>query len=396
MRSKNFILIALASVQFTNIMDSMIMMPLGKVFMEEFSINPQQFSFLVGAYALGAFITNLAGIFFLDVYDRKRALLVTYAGFLIGTFLCALCYSFELLVAVRFLTGLFGGLIGAIVLSIASDLFKYEERGKAMGAVMAGFSAAAALGLPFGLLISYNFSWHYAFYFIALFGVPVWLGIYFKFPKIADHIKLSNNNRKIESLTFILKDSNQVMALVLGIVLVFGHFLTIPFIAPYMELNVGFSEHDMILMYLIGGGLTVFSSPLFGKLVDRYGALRMYIIILFISCVPTLWVTQLLGATVTTALIATSLFFVFGSGRIIAPQTMISAVISAETRGSFMSCKAAFQQLAIFLATILGGFIVSEQVDGSLTNYHWMGYLSVAVLIPTILIARRLKVVEGN
>lgn len=381
---------------FTHIMDSMIMMPLGDVFMKEFSLSPQQFSFLIGAYAIGAFISNLSGIFILDLFDRRKALLFVYSGFLIGTFVCGLCNSYETLVLVRFLTGIFGGLNGALVFSIVSDIFAYKERGKAMGIVMGGFSAAAALGVPLGLFFSYNYSWSYAFYFIALFGLPVLLTILFVFPPIVKHMQGEMKFTKLERVKFIIQDRNQVNGLLFGCILIFGHMIIIPFIAPYMLRNIGFTESQLILMYLIGGSLTVFTSPFFGKLVDRFGALRFYTIILFVSFIPTLWVTHMVTTSVYVALLATSLFFVFGSGRVIAPQAMISGVISSETRGSFMSFKAAIQQLAIFLASLISGSIVKEAADGTFINYNYVGYVAVAALLCTFFFAGKLVVVKGN
>jgi predicted MFS family arabinose efflux permease len=268
-------------------MDSMIMMPLADVFMTTFELTPKQFTLLVGSYALGAFFSNIAGIFILDVFDRKKALLVIYGGFLIGTLACGWCNSYISLLTVRFLTGIFGGLNGALVFSIVSDIFPYKERGKAMGIIMGGFSAAAALGVPLGLLITYSFVWKYAFFFIALIGLPIYGCVLFGFPAIVQHKEGENRFKPFQKLTYILKDSNQIFGLLLGTILVFGHMIIIPFIAPYMTRNVGFTDMQLILMYSIGGTLTVFTSPFFGKMVDRFGAFRFYRIILIASFVPT-------------------------------------------------------------------------------------------------------------
>lgn len=393
-------MVALACVNFTHIMDSMIMMPLGGVFMDEFGIGPPQFTILVSSYAIGAFLSNMAGIFFLDRFDRKKALLVIYGGFTAGTLACGLCNTYEALLSVRFMTGLFGGLNGALVYSIVSDMFSYSRRGKAMGALMAGFSAAAALGVPFGLLISFKLDWHFAFFFIALFASIVFIVILLGFPPIVKHFEeqqaAGGRKKSLETLGFILRDANQRYGLLFGVVLVFGHFAIIPFIAPFMERNVGFSQMDLVYMYLIGGFLTVFSSPIFGRLTDRFGALRTYTVLLFLSFIPTVWITLLTDSSIWLALVATSLFFVFGSGRMIAPQAMISAVVSAETRGSFMSFKAALQQLGIAAATYFSGLVVIEQQDGTFLHYDWVAYASIAILLMTFLFAGKLKVVQGN
>lgn len=401
LKKELLILITLASVNFTHIMDSMIMMPLGATFMDTFGIGPRGFTMLVSAYALGAFLSNLAGIFILDLFDRKSAILVIYGGFTIGTFACALCNTYESLLVMRLVTGLFGGLNGALVYAIVSDVFPYQRRGRAMGALMAGFSAASALGVPFGLLISFRLNWHFAFVFIALFAAIILLVILFGFPPIVKHLENKSDTtgrriRPMATLRAILLDGNQVNALAFGAILVFGHMFILPFIAPFMERNVGFTQNELIYMYLIGGILTVFSSPFFGKVTDRFGALRTYSVLLVISFVPVVWITLLTGASVTLALIVTSLLFVFGSGRMIAPQAMISAVVTAETRGSFMSFKAALQQLSIGLATFISGLIVVESESGLFLNYEWVAYASITAMLCTFFFAGRLKVVKGN
>ncbi|MCP4123033.1 MAG: MFS transporter [Bacteroidetes bacterium] len=401
MKKETLILITLACVNFTHIMDSMIMMPLGGTFMDSFGIGPKQFTMLVSSYAIGAFLSNIAGIFLLDMFDRKRAMLVIYGGFVIGTFSCALCHSYESLLMTRFITGLFGGLNGALVYSIVSDVFSYSKRGRAMGALMAGFSAAAALGVPFGLLVSMKLTWNYAFYFIALFGVPIYLTILFGFPPLIKHMQDRTDGQKfklspIQTLSNIIKDKNQMNALAFGVILVFGHMFILPFIAPFMERNVGFSMEDLIYMYLIGGVLTVFSSPMFGRITDRFGGLRTYYVLLFLSFIPTVWITNLNTSSVMIALTGTSILFVFGSGRMIAPQAMISAAVSPQTRGSFMSFKASLQQLGIGLASILSGLIVVETEAGTFQHYDVVGYIAIAVLLTTLFVAGKLKVAEGN
>lgn len=152
--SRKYILYILAVMNFTHIIDSMLIMPLGDIFISEFNISPREYSWLVSAYALTACISCILGILFLDRLPRKNALLFLYGGFAIGTFLCSLCTTYETLITLRAATGFFGGMIGALVLSIISDLFPFKERGAAMGILFASFSAASALGVPFGIYIA--------------------------------------------------------------------------------------------------------------------------------------------------------------------------------------------------------------------------------------------------
>lgn len=391
------ILWGLAGINFTHIMDVMIMMPLGDIFMQEFGIGPDAFSILLSSYAIGAFISSLVGALFLDRFDRKKALLFIYAGFALGTLGCGFAPNYVFLLTIRFITGFFGGMNSALVLSIVSDRFPFERRGKAMGVLMSAFSAAAALGVPFGLYLADLFSWHAPFLFLGLTGMSWWFFLRYAIPTIEDHMAGGVPPFSVKRVVGdIANDNNQLRALLLGFILIFGHYVIIPFITPYMIRNVGFDQSDVTLIYLLGGVLTVFSSPFIGRLTDRFGALRVFTITLFISFIPVITMTNLPPVPVAVALIVTSAFFVLGSGRMIAPQAMITAAVGPSNRGSFMSMKSALQQLAIAIAAFVSGQIIVESADGILLRYSWVGYLSVAVCLVALYLARQLKVAEGN
>ncbi|MDG1260643.1 MAG: MFS transporter, partial [Flavobacteriales bacterium] len=157
-KKERLLLFILASAQFTHIVDFMIMMPMGDILQKELLITPFQFSMLVSAYPLAAFLSSLFGVFFLDKFDRKKALSVAYLGFVLGTFSSAVVpntadpsLNYALFIGTRLLTGLFGGILGALVLSIVGDVFALERRGKAMGVVSMAFSLAAVVGVPLAL-----------------------------------------------------------------------------------------------------------------------------------------------------------------------------------------------------------------------------------------------------
>src|SRR5215204_6463378 len=186
------ILLLLAVLNFTHIMDFMIMMPLGNYLMPYFDISSQQFSMLVAAYTFSAGISGFLAAFFVDGYGRKKVLMFAYAGFLIGTLFCALAPAYEFLLASRVVAGLFGGLIAAQVLSIVADLVPYERRGAAMGMIMAAFSAASVFGVPFGLYIANLFNWHAPFFFVVILGVLL-VPFLIKFlPKMDKHLHEKN------------------------------------------------------------------------------------------------------------------------------------------------------------------------------------------------------------
>ncbi|HUC80981.1 MAG TPA: MFS transporter, partial [Flavisolibacter sp.] len=153
-RKERILLILLATINFTHILDFMIMMPLGNFLMPHFKISAQYFSLIVAAYPVTAFVSGMIAAFYVDKYDRKKVLLFAYVGFILGTITCGIAPSPALLMAARILTGLFGGLIGAQVLSIIADTFPYEKRGQAMATVFMAFSMASIFGVPFSLYLA--------------------------------------------------------------------------------------------------------------------------------------------------------------------------------------------------------------------------------------------------
>nr|MBS0036803.1 MFS transporter [Saprospiraceae bacterium] len=397
MKPKKLILLILAGVNFTHIMFTMILMPLGDEFMEEFGINALEFSHLVSVYAFAAFFSGFAGIFLIDRFDRKKSLLFLYSGFWIAALACSTVSSYYQLLALRFISGAFGGVIGALALAVVSDLFSFKERSSAIGILMAGFSAAAALGIPFGLILADWYNWRITFVFIGGLGAVITLFIIFLFPAIAPPETTYKLSFLKNPLREILKDRNQVRALGVAFILILGHFLIIPFIAPYMIRNVGFNMQEISYIYLIGGTLTVFSTPIIGRLSDRMGAVRSMVVFMILSFIPVVLLTNMGHSPVVYGLVVTSLFFVLGSGRMIAPQTIITAAAPTETRGGFMSLKSSLQQLSIASASLISGLVVVlEEDSGVFINYDWVGYLSIAICILAVLLARKVKVARGN
>ena len=153
---ERLVLAILACIQFTHIVDFMVIMPLGPQFIRLLGIVPKQFSFLVSAYTISAGIFGFLAAFFLDRLERKTALLMIYAGFIVGTLCCGLSHHYETLVMSRILTGAFGGILFGLSLSIIGDVIPVERRGKAMGLVMSAFSLATVIGIPFSLFFLFK------------------------------------------------------------------------------------------------------------------------------------------------------------------------------------------------------------------------------------------------
>ena len=378
-------------------MDFMIMMPLGPQLMRIFNITPQQFGLIVSSYTFSAGISGFFTAFIIDRFDRKKFLQLLYVGFLIGTLLCGLAPNYYMLVAARILTGLFGGVLGAIILAIVGDTIPFERRGQAMGMVMAAFSVASVFGVPFGLFIATQFDWHAPFLFLAVIALPLSYFIWKFVPDMNTHIKKDNSLQIVQVIRNITSDPNQRKSITLLMVLMLGHFSIIPFLSPYMVANVGFKESDLTYIYLFGGLLTIFTSPRIGKLADKYGKVKIFTWFVSLCTIPVLILTNLGHTPIWMVLIVSTAFFILSAGRFIPAQAIVTSTVKPENRGSFMSISSSMQQLTAGVGSYLAGvIIVKDQVTGELHNYSLIGWFSAAAALATLYLIRRIRSVDGD
>ncbi|MFK7949191.1 MAG: MFS transporter [Saprospiraceae bacterium] len=396
MKNERLLLFILAVIQFTHIIDFMIIMPLGSTLMQTFDISPQQFSLIVSSYAIAAFVTGLISAFFLDKFDRKTALLTGYIGFTIATFACAFSTSYPIFLIMRSLTGVFGGILASLILSIVADAVPLHRRATAMGYIMMAFSTASVVGVPFGLYLAASFSWEVPF--LAVGGISViMIGVtIFKFPAMRQHLETAHERpNALENIIGIFKNPNQLRALGFTMMMMLGHFTIIPFIAPYMIRNVGFSDIDVSYIYLIGGLATFVTLPLFGKLADKHGHKRVFMIMGSLAIIPILLITNLPAVSIVVALMVTTLFFITSSGRSVPATTMVTSVVKSENRAGFMSLRSSANQLALALASIIAGAIVIEdEVTETLLHYDWVGYLAVGMTIISVWMGSKLIAID--
>jgi len=401
-KSERLIIFILAAAQFTHIVDFMIMMPMGDILQKELLITPFQFSMLVAAYPLAAFLSSLFGVFFLDKFDRKKALTVAYIGFVIGTFSSAVVpntsdpdLNYALFIGTRLLTGLFGGILGALVLSIVGDVFPLERRGKAMGIVSMSFALAAVIGVPLALELVNRFdgNWHLPFYLVASLGTFVVALVIFKVPSRRQHLDAQTDKpHPFETIRMAGKNINQLQALLFTVLLVLGQFTVIPFITPYMINNVGLTQDQIPLIYLVGGACTVITSPLIGRLVDRFGRKKVFYVMASISIIPLLLITHLWPISIYLVLTISGVFFISISGRMIPANTLLTTVVRPQNRGGFMSLKSSVTSLASGSASLIAGsIVVQSEGGGPIENYNIVGYVAVAFTIIALLLARKLR-----
>jgi predicted MFS family arabinose efflux permease len=391
--SERTLLLLLATVQFTHILDFMVIMPLGQQLMRELAIGPGQFSHLVAAYTISAGVVGLLTAPFMDRFDRRKALLIAYAGFFIGTLACALSHTAEMLLVSRAICGAFGGVSGATIMAIVGDIVPPQRRAAGMGVIMAAFATAAALGVPFGLYLAQKFRWEMPFVFIAGMGVVVWLLIYATLPPIRAHLE-DTPAHHFKAFFELLRDDNAGRALIFMSALVMGHFAVIPLLAPYFVANIGLPEDKLFLIYFVGGVCSALTAPFCGRLADKFGRLRVFAILICVACAVTFWISNSGPMPVWAVLISAGLFFTFASGRFIPAQAILSLAVPSQRRGSFMSLTSCTRDLTSGITSSIGGWIVTKSPTGKLVNFDKLGWMAVIVSLISLWLASRVHVRE--
>jgi predicted MFS family arabinose efflux permease len=400
-KSERTLLLVLAAIQFTNIVDFMIMMPMGDILKKELSIGPQQYGFLVSSYGIAAFVTAFAGVFYLDNLDRRKALLTAYFGFMIGTLSSAILpntsdeeLNYMLFILTRVITGLTGGLLGGLVMSIIGDAIPIERRGRAMGVVTISFSLAAILGMPVALTLVdvFDNNWHVPFYGVTLLALPIWLLAFKSIPPMAEHLKNRTHYDRTAAIRWAVKSREQRNALLFTVLLVLGQFTVISFMTPFYINNVGLLQSDIKWIYLVGGAATVVSGFAIGRMVDRIGRFRVFTVAALLSIVPVLVITHLPQVPLWVVLVIAAFFFVLISGRMIPANTIATTVVNPEQRAGFMSLNSAMMSLASGSSGIISGLIISQADENSpLMHFEWVGYLAALSTILSLVVVRILK-----
>lgn len=370
-----FVVAILTILQFTLILDFMVLSPLGPFLMPDLNIAPQQFGMVVSAYAFSAGLSGILAAGFADKYDRKKLLIFFYTGFIIGTLFCGLANTYSLLLMARIVTGIFGGVIGSITLAIITDLFRLEVRGRVMGFVQMAFASSQVLGLPIGLYFANLWDWHSPFIMIVIVSVVVMGAIIMYLKPIDAHLKIKSDRNAFVHLAKTASDSVYLKTFAATALLATGGFMMMPFGTVFGVNNLKISPDSLPLLYTVTGMCSMVIGPLIGKFSDSWGKYRTFfvgslvtIVIVVIYCnlgVTPLWVVMVMNVIMFAGITA----------RMISSQALLSAVPEQSDRGAFMSINSSVQQISGGIAAYVAGLIVVQSPSGELLHYDILGYV---------------------
>jgi predicted MFS family arabinose efflux permease len=383
-RYQKGVLALLAFLQFTVILDFMIISPLGAILMPTLHITPAQFGLAVSVYAFSAGLSGLLAAGFADRYDRKKLLLLFYCGFVAGTLLCALSHSYGFLLFARMITGVFAGVIGSTVFAITTDLFAYQLRGRVMGIIQTAFSASSVIGIPVGLYLSNRWGWNAPFLLIVAISVFVGIVMVRFLRPIVGHLALQQDRTPLRHFAHTLSMPRYLQGFATTALLSTGGFMLMPYMSAFTVHNVGISLEHLPLIYMVSGVCSIIAGPLIGRASDAFGKLLVFCLGCAATIVMVVIYTHLGLTPISVVILVNSLMFVGVISRMISASALISAIPKPADRGSYMSISSSIQQISGGLAAVLGGLIVTESSSGALQHFDRVGYVVVASSLITV------------
>jgi predicted MFS family arabinose efflux permease len=383
-RYQQFVVAVLAFLQFTIVLDFMLMAPLGALVIPQLQITPSQFGLVVSAYAFSAGLSGLLTAGFADRFDRKKLLLFFYSGFVAGTLLCGLASSYQLLLLARMVTGLFAGVVGSVSLAIVTDVFPLEMRGRVMGVIQTAFAASSVLGMPLALLLSTRWGWNTPFFMIVAVGVLVGGLIQSFMRRVDEHLKHHPDRSPLHHLIQTVSNRLYLQGFATTGLLSVGGFMLMPFMSIFMVHNVGLPIEKLPLVYVITGAFSIVSGPLIGRASDALGKFRVFAFGCAVTIVMVVIYTHLHVSPLwlLTAVIVGLQIGIFS--RMISASALMSALPKPSDRGAYMSISASLQQVSGGVAAVVAGLIVVQAPGGYVLHFDTLGYVLVCTTLVSL------------
>jgi predicted MFS family arabinose efflux permease len=384
-RYQIFIIALLAMLQFTVVLDFMVLSPLGAQLLEVMHLTTSQFGLAVSGYAFSAGLSGFLAAGFADRFDRKKLLLFFYSGFITGTFICGIAPDYNSLLAARIITGFFGGVISSISYAIISDLFVLEVRGRVMGFVQMAFATSQVMGIPVGLYFANRVGWHAPFLMITGVSLLEFIALAVFMSPITGHLKVRSGQNAFQHIFRTVVHPNYFLAFVFSTLLVTGGYMLMPFGSAFSVNNLGIPMAQLPVLYFITGIFSMAAGPLLGNLSDVLGTFKVFTLGSVLALVIILIYCNL-GLTPFWLVVVLNILLMMGVlSRIISSSALITAIPETNERGAFMSINSSVQQISGGIASILAGLIIVQTSTGRLKHYDIIGYIVVATVVLTII-----------
>jgi predicted MFS family arabinose efflux permease len=371
--SERNLVFLIGAARFIATLDFAMVLPLGPDFAQALGIPVSKLGMVGGSYLAAEMAAALAGAFFLDRFDRRRALAVAFTGLVVATAACGFATGLVSLLAARMVAGVFGGTAETLAFAILGDTVAPERRGRAMGAMASSLAVASVLGVPAGLELARLAGWRAPFFTLAALGAVVTVAAVSMLPPQRAHLLVQPG-----PFRELLRRPVVWLGLTCVAIGVMAHYTLVPNLSAFFQFNRSYPRDQLGLLYMIGGAFAFGTARLVGWLADRYGAT------LVVAFGATLYAAVLIiGFIYAVDAIPVRVIFVgfmISSGFRFVPIMALSSLITGpEERARFLSLEAAVDSVAVTIGAMLGAQILGERPDGSLAGIEAVAWLAIAM-----------------
>lgn len=384
----------LALLQFTVVLDFMILSPLGDLLLKTMNMSTAQFGSVVSAYGISAGISGFLAAGFADKFDRKKLLLFFYLGFIIGTIFCGLAANYHALLIARVITGVFGGVIGSISMAIVTDIFNLQQRGRVMGFIQMAFAGSQILGVPIGLVVANVWGWNATFFMVVGLASLIGVFVVIKLQPLTGHLNTENKKHAMVHLWHTIRKKDYRIGFMATALLSLGGFLIMPFTSAFIVNNVHISQQQLPIIFLFTGISSMIIMPIIGKLSDRIDKLKLFTLGTIIAGVMVVIYTNLGPTPIWLVIVINMILFMGIMSRMVPATALNSAIPAAHDRGAYMSINSSLQQMSGGVAAIFAGLIVVQATKTApIENFNVLGYIMVGIFIWCLYMVRRVSII---
>jgi predicted MFS family arabinose efflux permease len=387
-----FIIVILALLQFTIILDFMIISPLGDLLMKKLDLGTPQFGSVVSIYAISAGVSGILAAGFADKFDRKKLLLFFYTGFLIGTICCGFAWNYHTLLIARLVTGVFGGVVGSISFAILTDIFSLQQRGRVMGFVQMAFAGSQILGVPIGIVLANRWGWHSTFFMVAGLALVIGIVVLIRMQPLIGHLAIQRDKTPIQHLWHTIQKKDYRIGFLATAMVSMGGFMIMPFTSAFLVNNVGILQEKLPIIFFSTGIASMIIMPVVGRLSDRVDKFKIFAAGSLLASIMIVIYTNLTPVPIWIVIIINIVLFMGIMSRMVPATTLNSAVPEPYDRGAYMSINSSLQQMAGGLAALFAGFIVVQETKTSpLQHFNWLGYIMLVFVALTVFLVYRMS-----
>lgn len=369
-------LLALAAAGFITILLETLPAGILPAMSHDLGVSESAIGQTVTVFALGSIAGAIPIVSATIAWQRRKLLIMAVAGYVVTTLATALSSNFVLTLGIRFVAGIFAGVLWGILASYAQRMVEPENQGRAITVALAGTPIALALGTPAGTLLAGLVGWRYTFGILSLLSVLLIVWILAVVPNFEGQAKGQRT-----PLAGVFSIPGLLPIVFITLLYVMAHNVLYTYIAAFLApVGLGDSVSAILLVF---GAASLVSIWITGVFIDRHlRALLISSCSLFALAVLALGIFTALPVLVFTSTALWGLAF----GGAASLLQVSAAQVAGPAADMVQPVMVTSWNIGIATGGIIGGLLLGGLGASSLT---WATFMLVIAALAIMVIGRQ-------